>query len=769
MVKLSKCVYLAWELGSDEVINLKQKYLSEDELLIGICSLEKILFLTEENNVNYNKDYTNHIKVENDEVSDYFQKYNVELSSVRRSIRKLKGVGDNEAVTEIISRSASCERILHEAQLIAERNGLYEVRCIHIVEAIFNNPSETIKRFFKDNNIKFKKSNDDLIIEKRSNFKLPQDAVLSNHGVNLTQLAEEGKLMPVIGRDSELLQMIRTLNKCNKNNPLIIGEAGVGKTALVKGLANKIINGQVNDSLQDKQIIEINMASLVAGTTYRGEFEENVNNLIKECRNNPEVILFVDEIHTICGAGAARGALDASNILKPALANGDIVMIGATTLEEYRKFFEKDLALERRFQPIMLEEPSPDDTLSILKGLKPNYEEYHNLKISNDAIEAAVNLSTRYINNRNLPDKALDVIDEACSRKVIPELDSGSPLNVESTVSMEDVKTVVSEWTGIPISNEKSLFQKALEIEDFLKSKVIGQDSAVEKVSRRIRNSYAGINNPEKPLGVFLFLGPTGVGKTYFSKTLAEFFFGSEKFLIRLDMSEYKEKYSISKLIGSPPGYQGNDEGGFLTNAIKNKPYSVVLLDEIEKAHPEILEVFLQVFDEGRLTDGRGNTIDAKNCVFIMTSNMKIESGGDCDVAYGGTREKANVHDTLDNLTKMMRPELVNRIDDVIIFNSLTKSDYSHLVKLYVDDLAKRLLSERGIKLKVKESVYEYIADKGYDENFGARYLNRCVERYLEYPISDMIVNGEAIEKDTIVVSAGHDDLNFDIELGVKT
>ena len=769
MGKLSKCVYLAWEIGSAEARSLKQEALSEDELLIGICSLEKEVSLTEEDHVNVNDDFANLIKEENDEISAYFQKFNLELSSIRRGIRELKGVGNEESISPFISRSVSCELIFNEATLIADKMNSNEIRCVHLVKVMLNNPSKTIERFFNEQGIDLDKLRDELKIERRSRFELPQNSLLRNYGVNLTQLADEGKLMPVIGRDTEILQMIRTLNKHSKNNPLIIGEAGVGKTALVKGLANKISNGQVNDLLKDKQIIEIDMTSLVAGTTYRGEFEENMMNLIRECRKNPEVILFIDEIHTVFGAGSARGSLDASNILKPVLANGDIVVIGATTLSEYRKFFEKDLAFERRFQPIMLDEPSPDDTLSILKGLKDDYEEYHDLTISDKAIEAAVNLSTRYINDRNLPDKALDVIDEACSRKVIPEVNIGDSLTIKSEVSEEDIKTVVSQWTGIPISNEASQFEKARKIEGFLKSKVIGQDSAIEKVSKRIRNSYAGINNPEKPLGVFLFLGPTGVGKTYLSKALAKFLFGSEKFLIRLDMSEYKEEYSISKLIGSPPGYHGNDEGGFLTNAIKTKPYSIVLLDEIEKAHPQILEVFLQAFDEGRLTDGKGNTVNAKNCIFIMTSNMTVEnSGGDYGIAYGRTGDDMDSYDILDNLANMIRPELVNRIDDVVTFNRLTKTDHNYLVKLYVNDLAKRLLSERGIGLDVKESVYEYIADKGYNENFGARYLNRSVERLLEYPISDMIVNGEVIDGEMIIVSTGYDKLSFEITSGVK-
>ena len=763
MVRLSKCVYLAWELGSAEAAHLKQEFFTEDELLIGICSLEKMVFLIKENKINFDEEYAENINIENEEIQEFFNKFNMNTSSIRRGIRKLKGKGNNSSEGQM-SRSDSCKAIFNDAESIAESINSDEVRCIHFLKAIFNKPSDIIKTFFEENDVEFEELKTNLDIKQESKrLKLSSNSILVKYGTNLTELAKEGKLTPVIGRDDELLQVVRTLNKRKKNNPLIIGEPGVGKTALVNGLAIKIIDGSMKDFLKDKQIIEINMASLVSGTKYRGDFEEKITKLVKESKDNPEVILFVDEIHTMLGAGSSSGSLDASNIIKPALANGDLVMIGATTLQEYRKYFETDPAFERRFQPVILDEPTPEDTISILKGLKENYEEYHKVKISDEAIEAAVNLSVRYIPDRNLPDKALDVIDEACSRKLIPKLDITNSLNIESVVSEEDVRTVVSEWTGIPISDESSQLEKAQKIESFLKSKIIGQDQAIEKVSRRIKNSYAGINNPEKPIAVFLFLGPTGVGKTFFSKTLAKFLFGSEKSLIRVDMSEYKEEHSISKLIGAPPGYKGNDEGGFLTNAIKNNPYSIVLLDEIEKAHPKIFDVFLQAFDEGRLTDGKGNTVNAKNCIFIMTSNIQLETNQDYNVAFGGTQEDMNTLNVLDNLAQVMRPELVNRIDDVIIFNSLTKSDHESLVKLYVDDLSQRILDEKNIVISVKKSVYKFLASKGYNANFGARYLKRTVEKLVEYPISDMIVNREVNSGDTIVISAGRSDLKFKV------
>lgn len=764
MVKLSKCSYLAWELGSAEATNLKQEFFSEDELLIGICSIEKMAFLIKENKINFNQEYADIINSENNELNDFFSKVNINTTKMRRSIRELKGSGEFESESILLQRSDTCKNIFDEAEIIAITMNSDNIRCIHILNAIINNPSDIIKTFFENNDIDLENLKAHFNNKNNSNnIKLSSDSILVKYGKNLTDLAKKGKLTPVIGREEELLQVVRTLNKHKKNNPLIIGEPGVGKTALVNALAIKISDGSMKNLLKDKEIIEVNMASLVAGTKYRGEFEEKITSLINETKENPNIILFIDEIHTILGAGSASGSLDASNIIKPALANGDLVLIGATTLFEYRKYFEKDPAFERRFQPVVLDEPTAESTLFILKGLKENYEDYHNVKISDEAIEAAVNLSVRYIPDRNLPDKALDVIDEACSRKLIPKLDITNSLQIETIVGEEDVRTVISDWTGIPITNESSQLKKAQKIENHLKSKIVGQNQAIEKVSKRVKKAYAGIHNPEKPLAVFLFLGPTGVGKTYFSKTLATYLFGNEKSLIRVDMSEYKEEHAISKLIGAPPGYKGNDEGGFLTNAIKNNPYSIVLLDEIEKAHPQVFDIFLQAFDEGRLTDGKDNTINAKNCIFIMTSNIQLETNQDYNVAFGRTQDNINTIDILDNLAQVMRPELVNRIDDVIIFNSLTKADNEALVNLYIDELSERIYSEKSIKLKIKSSVYKYLVDKGFNKNFGARYLKRTVEKAIEYPISDMIVNDEVKSGDIIEISTSNNDLKFKV------
>ena len=567
-----------------------------------------------------------------------------------------------------------------------------------------------------------------------------------------------------------MLQLVRTLSKHKKNNPLIIGEAGVGKTALVNALAIKIADGNVNKHLKDKVIIEISVASFVSGTKYRGQFEDKFHQLLNETRDNPNIILFIDEIHTILNAGAVEGgALDASNILKPALANGDLSLIGATTISEYRKNFERDAAFERRFQPILVTEPTSEDTITILKGLRKNYEEYHNVKITDEAISEAVNLSVRYITDRFLPDKALDVIDEACSRKIIPELDSSYSSLEENSVTVNDVRNVVTDWTGIPIVNESSEFENLKNLDKFLKQYIVGQDEAIETVSRRIKMSSLGIQNPYKPLAVFLFLGPTGVGKTYMSKLLAKSLFGNEDFLIRVDMSEYMEKESVSRLIGAAPGLIGYDEGGYLTDAIRNNPYSIVLIDEIEKAHPKIMDLFLQLFDEGRLTDSKGKTANARNCIFIMTSNLSISGNdydlGDNDILYGGFSEKKipemDTATRMELLTQYFLPEFVNRIDEVVQFNELDDDDFKELVKLSINNISKRLLDEKEIKIDFNNDVVEYLASEGFNKNFGARYLNRSVENNIEYPISDLLLNDKLKNGDVLKIKVTKKGLKF--------
>ncbi len=589
------------------------------------------------------------------------------------------------------------------------------------------------------------------IVEKKNPI-TPAKTLLEKFGRDLTQLAREGKLEEVIGRKDEILELVRTLTRKTKNNPLLIGESGVGKTAIVEGLAIRIDGENLTPELIGKRVIELNMASLIAGTKYRGEFEERLTGIIKEA-SSPEIILFIDEIHTIVGAGAAEGAMDASNILKPALARGEIRCIGATTVMEYRKYIEKDSALERRFQPIMVEEPSIEDAIKILKGLKEKYEKHHNVKITDAAIKAAVELSVRYLLDRRLPDKALDLLDEACTRKKVPILSMHGEMSKDVIeVSDEEIAEVLSDWTGIPVKKlTEEEQQRLMHMEDALQDRVVGQQDAVEKVSKRIRMAKAGLLSRNRPVGVFLFLGPTGVGKTELARALSAFLFGSEKAMIRIDMSEYMEKHSISRLIGAPPGYIGHDEEGQLTGALRKKPYSIVLLDEVEKAHHEVFDLFLQVFDEGRLTDSKGRTIDARNSVFIMTSNIGADvysRDPDAQVLYGGYGNGSD-NEILGRVKKSFRPEFINRIDEIIIFKPLLYEHIQKIAQKMLENLGNQL-KEKGINLRYEKGTLDLLCQNGYDPANGARPLQRTIERMVAEPLSDMILKGDFRQGDTV-------------------
>ena len=775
MITLSEGSKLAYELASTETIFSKYEFITEDFLFLGIFSLDKAIKLMENHNNDLNQGNFQAIQSEYDEINDVMKNFNLNFETIRTELKGIMGTGNFKLSRKVVHRSDSCKQICAKANEIA-LDDFSIVRCIHILKALLIEPTDNLNALFEKLDIdinlfksKFKNRYSKEGLVKPQVYE-SQNTILGRYGINLTQEAKEGRLTPVIGRDEELLQLVRTLSKHKKNNPLIIGEAGVGKTALVNALAIKIADGNVNKHLKDKVIIEISVASLVSGTKYRGQFEDKFHQLLNETRDNPNIILFIDEIHTILNAGAVEGgALDASNILKPALANGDLSLIGATTISEYRKYFERDAAFERRFQPILVTEPTSEDTITILKGLRKNYEEYHNVKITDEAISEAVNLSVRYITDRNLPDKALDVIDEACSRKIIPQLDASYDALEETSVSVNDVMAVVTDWTGIPVVKESSDFENLKNIDKFLKEYIVGQDEAIEKVSRRLKMSTLGIQNPEKPLAVFLFLGPTGVGKTYMSKLLAKYLFGNEDLLIRIDMSEYMGIESVSKLIGAAPGLIGYEEGGYLTDAIRNNPYSIVLIDEIEKAHPQIINIFLQLFDEGRLTDSKGKTVNARNCIFIMTSNLlisgKSNSFSDSDILYGGVSEKKvpemDSASLMELLTQYFPSEFVNRIDVAVQFNELDDKDFKELVKLCINNISKRLLEEKNIKIDFDYDVVEYLTSKGFNKNFGARYLNKSVEESIEYPISDLILNGKIKNGDVLKVEVSKKGLKF--------
>jgi ATPases with chaperone activity, ATP-binding subunit len=749
-------------------------------------------------------------------------------------------------------------KVMERAQDKAVAEGSPQVEPYHIAGALLEVEESVGNKLLKETigGEKMKDVSQELKEEEKS--------PLERFGTNLTQLAREGKLDPVIGREKEINQVIEVLLRKSKNNPVLVGDPGVGKTAIVEGLAQRIVNKEVPTELQDKEIIAIDMGSLVAGSKYRGEFEERLKALLEEVKQKSNIILFIDEIHTVVGAGKAEGSLDAGNMLKPALARGEIRLIGATTVDEYRKHIEKDPALERRFQPIYVDEPSQEETIEILKGLRPRLENHHKVKISDSAIESAVKLTKRFVTFRKLPDKAIDALDQACARKklsvvfVPPEVQElerkikaldeeiqkaflegnyereaqlkikkaqlekekqellvkiGSTdmkiqeikrrmeeldreiikasergdyereanLKIEKiklekelkeleakksqelVVAEEDVAQVVSEWTGIPLSKlREEEMEKLLRLEEELHKRVIDQEHAVKAVAEAIRRARAGLKDPKRPIASFLFLGPTGVGKTELSKALAELLFGEEDAMIRLDMSEFKEEHSVAKLIGAPPGYVGYEEGGKLTEAVRRKPYSVILLDEVEKAHPRVFDLFLQVLDDGRLTDSHGRTVDFRNTVIIMTSNigsqylLSIPFDGD-EKAIEREFERAK-EKVLEELKYYFRPEFLNRIDEIIVFKPLTMKELLQIVDLLVQSVNKRL-ADKNIHLELTEKAKGQLVKLGYEPAYGARPLKRTIQRYLENPLADKIIRGEIKEGDRVRVD--YSDGNF--------
>jgi ATP-dependent Clp protease ATP-binding subunit ClpC len=651
--------------------------------------------------------------------------------------------------------------------------------------------------------------------------------VLDNFGRDLTELAEEDELDPIIGREKEIERVAQVLSRRKKNNPVLIGEPGVGKTAIAEGLAMRIVERKVSRVLYDKRIVTLDLASLVAGTKYRGQFEERMKAVMKELEKSPDVILFIDEIHTIVGAGGASGSLDASNMFKPALARGDLQCIGATTLDEYRQNIEKDGALDRRFQKIIVDPSTPEETINILSNIKQHYEDHHNVRYSEEAIKLAVQLSDRYITDRFLPDKAIDVMDEAGARvhlsniKVPPEIldleekiedvkeeknqvvksqrfEEAARLRDKEKNLQEDLEQAKKEWeekaeteihdvtssdiaqvvammTGIPVDKISEPEQKKLlKMEEALKERVVGQDEAIQKLSKAIRRTRAGLKDPEKPIGSFIFLGPTGVGKTELAKVLTEYLFDSQDSLIRIDMSEYMEKFSVSRLVGAPPGYVGYEEGGQLTEKVRRKPYSVVLLDEIEKAHPDVFNILLQVLDDGILTDGLGRRVDFRNTIIIMTSNIGTQdiksfgkgigfsqSQGD-DMDYNTM--KSTVEDALKNV---FNPEFLNRIDDVIVFHPLNKENIFEIIDIMSEDLFERA-REQGLEISFDESAKEFLTDKGFDPKYGARPLQRALQKYVEDPMAEDILHGDISEGDSVVITQAEsgEELAFDVKKG---
>jgi ATP-dependent Clp protease ATP-binding subunit ClpC len=752
------------------------------------------------------------------------KKLNVNISAVKAEIEKIVSAGSEFSPAGEIPFTPQAKKVLEYAISEARSLGHNYIGTEHLLLGLIREGEGIASLVLRDFGVSVaaaKAQAQELLGEQASKSSTStRTPALDEFGVDLTAMARQDKLDPVIGRESEIERVIQILSRRTKNNPVLIGEAGVGKTAIVEGLAQRIVASNVPETLLRKRVVQLDLAGMVAGTKYRGQFEERLKAVIKEIQSSQNIILFIDELHTLVGAGAAEGAIDASNMLKPALARGELQCIGATTLDEYRRHIEKDRALERRFQAVQVGPPSVDETIRILMEIKDRYEAHHSAVITDEAVAAAARLSQRYIADRFLPDKAIDVIDEAGSRARLKTLmlpqelremeneverlrsqkedairtqafevaarlrDSERKLRADleekkarwkearakekTVVTAEEIAYIVSKWTGIPLYQiEEEESAKLMRMEEDLGKRVVGQVEAIQGVSRAIRRSRAGIKNPNRPVGSFVFLGPTGVGKTELAKALAEFLFGTEEALIRVDMSEYMERFSTSRLIGAPPGYIGYDDSGQLTEKVRRRPFSVILLDEIEKAHPEVFNLLLQIFEDGRLTDSYGRIVDFKNTILIMTSNigarqiglhttLGFSKGGDESVTYDKMKDTV-----LGELKRVFNPELLNRLDEVIVFHQLSKDDLRKIVDLMLDRLQHQLV-ERKISLAVDQNAKDFLIDRGYDPTFGARPLRRAIQRYVEDPLAEEVLKGRFPDGGTLRIKLEGDALTFE-------
>jgi ATP-dependent Clp protease ATP-binding subunit ClpC len=797
--RAQKMIYYAQE----EAQNFKHGYVGTEHILLGI------------------------LRDENGKAQSLLANMGVTIEKVRRLIEEYEGFGDSDLYKEEPPLTPRTKRLLEISLLEARNLNHNYINPEHVLLALIRESEGVAFTILGNLGVDFERLRKEILDslsgrEENTGIKTSFSSntsvtpTLNQYGTDLTQMALEGKLDPVIGRDNETQRILEILCRRTKNNPCLIGDPGVGKTAIAEGLAQKIVEGNIPEILKDKRVITLDVSSLVAGSKYRGEFEERLKKVMTEIKAAKNVILFIDEIHTIVGAGGAEGAIDASNILKPSLARGEIQCIGATTTEEYRRYIEKDAALERRFQPVDVGEPSKEEAVQILEGLRDKYEAHHGVKITDDAIEAAVNLSTRYIQDRFLPDKAIDLIDEAAAKVRIQNLTAPPDLknqeeelekttreksdairlqdfekaaklrdkekklriaieefkknwkntsdNENYIVTQKQVAAVVAKWTSIPVEKltEKES-ERLLKLESILHKRVIGQEEAVEYVSRAVRRARVGLKDPKRPIGSFIFLGPTGVGKTELSKALAEAMFGDENNIIRIDMSEYMEKHTVSRLVGSPPGYVGYDEGGQLTEKVRRKPYSVVLFDEIEKAHPDVFNILLQILDDGRLTDSKGKTVSFTNTIIIMTSNvgastirkqktLGFETAKDA-VRQEYDKMKENIMEELKN---SFRPEFLNRIDEIVVFHKLEEKDLRQIVKLMLESVKGRL-KEQNIKINFTEKAEEVLAEKGFDPTYGARPLRRTIIKAVEDKLSEEILKGTISKNDNISVDVDKD------------
>lgn len=671
------------------------------------------------------------------------------------------------AESDKISFTRYAQNVLSITVLEASKQGVTEANSLHLLLALCRTTENYGQAYLRQHGVDYgrllsymrdegmlgkdpeqedDKSEDDQ--QEANQESKPEKSVIEDFGFDLTKAAAEGKLDPVVGRETEIARVIEILGRRKKNNPMLIGEPGVGKSAIVEGIALRIAGGSISPALAKKRLISLDIALVVAGTKYRGDFEKRLKSIIKEASSNPDIILFIDEFHTIVGAGGAQGSLDAANILKPALARGELQCIGATTMDEFAKIVEKDGALDRRFQKIVVEPTDIQQSITILENLKPNYEDFHKVTYSDEAIEACVRLTDRYITDKSLPDKAIDALDEAGS---MIRLNLTKDKRTGNIVDAEDIATVVSKMTGIPVNKvAESEGNRIMKMKGRLQSRIIGQDDAIEKVVRAIQRNRAGLKDPNRPIGTFLFFGPTGVGKTQLAKCLAEYLFDSQENMVRIDMSEYMEKFTVSRLVGAPPGYVGYEEGGQLSERVRRKPYCVVLLDEIEKAHPDIFNILLQVLDEGRLTDSNGRVVSFRNTIVIMTSNVGSreldEYGSGVGFATSGKSVSKNRQSVLEKaIRKSFPPEFINRVDERIFFNALTKEDIEKIIDIELKDLRSRA-EEAGYKLVVTPSAKRFIADAGFDPAFGARPLKRAVMKYVEDPVSEFIISDRILQ-----------------------
>ena len=802
----------AIEIANDIALELGHNYIGTEHILYGLC------------------------KEGTGVASKVLENQNITPEEILQEIENLVGTGEPLNENESLGFTPRCKRIIENAFIEARRLGSEFIGTEHLLIGIMREGDSVAVRVMMDLNIDPRKLyneivkviNEDGVDSNSTRSQADKNSgsfnstpTLNQFGSDLTKQAREGKLDPVIGRKNEIDRVIQILSRRTKNNPCLIGEPGVGKTAVVEGLAEKIVSEDVPEMLKNKRVVSVDISGMVAGAKYRGDFEERIKKCLNEVKKAGDVILFIDEIHTIVGAGSAEGAVDAANILKPLLARGEVQVVGATTLNEYRKYIEKDSALERRFSPVTVGEPTEEETIKILEGLRDKYEAHHNVKITEEAIKAAVDLSIRYINDRFLPDKAIDLMDEAASRvkmrtytmpdslkeieekiasldkekedairlqdfekaatlrdkeneqkeKLEKEKKKWQNKNSKNVLSLteEDIAEVIASWTGIPVNKiTQDENEKLKHLEETLHKRVIGQNEAVEAVSKAIRRGRVGLKDPNRPIGSFLFLGPTGVGKTELSKALAESLFGNEEAMIRIDMSEFMEPHSVAKLIGSPPGYVGYDDGGQLTEKIRRKPYSVILFDEIEKAHPDVMNMLLQILDDGRLTDAQGRTVNFKNTVIIMTSNVGARMITDKNVLGFSKEENAKASeekeyesikkDVMAELKKQFRPEFINRIDDIIVFHKLTENDISKIIEIMLKQVQNRL-KEQDYIVEIDDSVKQLVAKKGIDTNYGARPLKRAIQSNVEDKIAEAILDGKIIPKKKAKIVAENDEI----------